>query len=667
MRLRLLRLLGLLVASGMFLMAGCSGASPPGFGPGSRADLEPPSDGDDPAEAGSQVRSSLAIAAMAGPWEVNAMAGQGITVRAHGDAGQAITVSGPADVEVTPFSGTASEQDEVYCTRPYLSKGSTANTNCVAWLPTGGVWEVTAMPRGAPGYRLFYRIAVVDDPYRTWSPTDALYHALSQGKTALLERLIDRGADVNASTTGVDGERAPLDYAVQYRAQRGGDGEAVRLLTAAGADPNRASRYGESPWAYAVRAGDVELVRILLEGGADPSGRDLAGNPVLAIAIRDGNREIERLIRTSYSPDERVVEAAVANERFTYGDGGRMSAPALIREVYYGSHDRAQVLLEHGADPDSRECTPTYTGPIEFVSDHGCVDTTPALVLAASFGDVEMVELLLSHGAEPDAAAAERVCDDIENWGGCTKGTALMHAAILGSDVSFQIRDAYRGDAEGHWEASEGPLPIRHVDQHRGREIAALLLDYGADPNMRDEEGCTVFIYAQRAGNAELAAMLLTRGAERVATCLRGGHGARRLDAGDFVEGFRVGNIDPEVQIVDYDRSDWAVVQSIEVQEAGETTFLYEENNMRVLVGSGLVKLNDRRGVLVVTFWTQGAHSERMRVFDLGQEGGPEEKEVGQCNLVSAWSFDGLVVDEGALVVDGATQEGRPMTRRCRP
>ena len=525
MRLRLLRFLGLLVASGVFLMAGCSGAAPPGFGPGSRADLEPHSGGNDPAEAESQVRSSLAIAAMASPWEVNAMAGQRITVRAHGDAGQAITVSGPAEVEVKPFSGTASGQDEVYCTSPSLSKGSTADFDCVAWLPTGGIWEVTVTPRGAPGEGVFYRIAVVDDPYHTWSPTDALYDALSQGKTALLERLIDRGADVNASTTGVDGERAPLDYAVQYRAQHGGDGEAVRVLTAAGADPNRESRYEDSPWAYAVRTGDVELVRILLEGGADPSGRNRADDPVLAIAIRDGNREIERLIRTFYSPDERVVEAAVANQRVTYGDGGRMSAPALIREVYYGRHDRAQVLLEHGAEPESRECRVAYTG---------CVDTTPALVLAASFGDVEMVELLLSHGAEPDAAAAERVCDDMDNWGGCTKGTALMHSAILGSDVSFQIRDAYRGNADANWEATEGPLPIRHVDQHRGREIAALLLDYGADPNMRDEEGCSVFIYAQRAGNAELAAMLLARGAERVGTCLRGGHGSGRLDDGEL-------------------------------------------------------------------------------------------------------------------------------------
>ncbi|MGC5346014.1 ankyrin repeat domain-containing protein [Streptomyces sp. DT171] len=154
-----------------------------------------------------------------------------------------------------------------------------------------------------------------------------LFEALHDGEDAVL-RLLRAG--VSPESVDEDGTT------VLYQASVEGLTGAVRLLLAAGADPDRASgpEAGDLPLCGAACGGGAEVVDALLAAGARPDLPEQFGFTALRWAVGLG-----------YS---RIVEA----------------------------------LLSHGADPD-------LAGP----------EGDPPLVLAARRGSVRTVRALLRHGA----------------------------------------------------------------------------------------------------------------------------------------------------------------------------------------------------------------------------------------------------------------------------
>ncbi|MCE7885119.1 MAG: ankyrin repeat domain-containing protein [Actinobacteria bacterium ATB1] len=69
------------------------------------------------------------------------------------------------------------------------------------------------------------------------------------------------------------------------------------------------------------------------------------------------------------------------------GGGGDLSEDRLVEAVKSGSAYDVEVLLDHGADPDSRDA-----------------DGKPVLWWAVRQGNEETVAVLLDHGAEPSLA-----------------------------------------------------------------------------------------------------------------------------------------------------------------------------------------------------------------------------------------------------------------------
>lgn len=190
-----------------------------------------------------------------------------------------------------------------------------------------------------------------------------LQDALGYEDAKLAAEAIHQGADVNALWE----DQTLLSGAVQI-----GDLELVRLLLAAGADPNRKNPDGTTALTWCANA---TLTAALLDAGA--SARHELGKRVefssLHNAATDGDVARLRLL----------LERGDAKCLLDTFDTALARTP-LQWAADEGHREAAQLLLEAGADPNSVQ-------DLHFT----------AISLAAERDDFEMVKLLLAGGADP--------------------------------------------------------------------------------------------------------------------------------------------------------------------------------------------------------------------------------------------------------------------------
>ena len=174
-----------------------------------------------------------------------------------------------------------------------------------------------------------------------------LHYAASAGHNDIVELLIERGANVNATDSGKGG--TPLDYAhwgdqeevietlnahnAQREHEKGGKGigqsslihdaaldgdiDEVQRQLDAGVDPNLKSSKGATPLFYAVYGGHLEIVELLITRGADVNAVYL-NISVLDQAHSYDDQEIVELLE--------VHGAEVADKVSGKGDGKGKSA-----------------------------------------------------------------------------------------------------------------------------------------------------------------------------------------------------------------------------------------------------------------------------------------------------------------------------------------------------
>ncbi|MEE1801652.1 ankyrin repeat domain-containing protein [Streptomyces sp. JV176] len=155
-----------------------------------------------------------------------------------------------------------------------------------------------------------------------------LFEAVTDGEDDTVVRLLRAG--VSAEATDTDGET------ILYRAAVGDEPGMVRLLLAAGADPQRASgpEGWDLPLCAAACGGHTEVVRALLAAGAAPDGREAFDYTAIAWAVVQGFADTaETLLEYGADPD-------------LPGPGGE--AP-LVLAARRGSTATVRVLLRYGA------------------------------------------------------------------------------------------------------------------------------------------------------------------------------------------------------------------------------------------------------------------------------------------------------------------------------
>jgi ankyrin repeat protein len=161
----------------------------------------------------------------------------------------------------------------------------------------------------------------------------ALIAAARNGDHARVERLIGRGASINA--------RDHHGRSALLVATHGNHVDVARALIAAGADVNAKDDIEDSPYLYAGAEGRTEILKLALAAGADLKSTNRYGGTALIPAAHHGHVAAVRLLLATAIDKNHVNRLGwtALLEAVILGDGG-----ATHTEI-------VSLLLEAGADP----------------------------------------------------------------------------------------------------------------------------------------------------------------------------------------------------------------------------------------------------------------------------------------------------------------------------
>jgi ankyrin len=211
------------------------------------------------------------------------------------------------------------------------------------------------------------------------------------------------------------------------------DTEIVRLLLRAGADPRAVNRYGVTPLWVAAASGDVSIVDMLLQAGADPNASLDEGETVLMAAARTGRAEV------------------VAS------------------------------LISHGADPNHGEHVFGET-PLMWAAAENHADAVRALV--AGGADLEARSTVQDNPTlNYPRTGFDKTSLPRGGW------TALMYAARQGAIDGVKALAASGAQLDARDPDGSTALALSIINAHY--DVASLLIERGADPDVADHVGMT--------------------------------------------------------------------------------------------------------------------------------------------------------------------------------
>jgi ankyrin repeat protein len=259
-------------------------------------------------------------------------------------------------------------------------------------------------------------------------------------------------------------------------AVRANDAAHVRRLIRSGADVKRSNRYGLNALTLAAVNGNRDIVAALLDAGADANSTSGDGETVLMTAARAGHVEVVRLLLArNANPDVRE---------------GWRGQSALMWAAAENHGDVVVELLKHGADPNgsgnildywamlpSESATPKITMPKGGMA---------ALHYAARQGALAAVEALAAWPAtdlnltDPDGVHAMLYAT--------LNGHYEIAAYLLEKGANPNLADQYGRTVlyaaiDMHLAEIEPRPPVKINERVKPLELAKLALDKGANPN----------------------------------------------------------------------------------------------------------------------------------------------------------------------------------------
>jgi len=345
--------------------------------------------------------------------------------------------------------------------------------------------------------------------------------AAKTGSKEAVKLLLDAGADAN--------QRQSNRHSSLYESASIGNMDIINLLIARGA---KVEGVGKSPLVIAAGNGHLDAVKLLIAQGAKIEG---AGQSPLIMAAKNGHAGVVELLISKGANIKKV------------------GASSLVAAAGKGEVEIIKILLAADVDPNK----PSKKGDFAIVSageqnnpevamlllaaganvNQFALDRTTPLYSAAYKGQTKMVDFLISAGAKVDAYSYKgntALIIAIDN--GKTDVVKSLLAAGADPDlrdndkkdpyapVYFAIRSDHESEeiikyliaAGANLDAKQGKYhwTTLHYSSNKswGDKYVELLLQGGANPNIRDNEGDTPLDVASRAGHKKNQRLLRNYG-----------------------------------------------------------------------------------------------------------------------------------------------------------
>src|SRR5262245_5939960 len=244
-----------------------------------------------------------------------------------------------------------------------------------------------------------------------------------------------------------------------------------------------------SPLIDAVKAGSRDTVRALVSQSADVNARDADGTTALHWAVRDDDLEtVHLLLRAGAKAD------VVTRNRVT----------PLSLAAINGSAAMIETLLQAGADPN-------------ITLSQG----QTALMMAARTGKPDAVKALLTHGA--GIHVREELFGETALTWAAAEDHAETIALLVARGASVDIRsNLMKYPREEFGDGKSGRLtvlpkggwtPLMYAARQNAMHAVRALADAGANLNLTDPDKTSALLIATINAHYDLAALLLEKGA----------------------------------------------------------------------------------------------------------------------------------------------------------
>ena len=258
------------------------------------------------------------------------------------------------------------------------------------------------------------------------------------------------------------------DSRLAEAAKAGNTAQALALLEQK-ADPNSAEPDGTTALHWAVRYDELDFAARLISAGADAKAANRYGVTPLYLAAENGSAEmIGKLLDAGADPN------STAN----------LSETVLMTAARAGSVPAAKVLLDRGAKVDARE---------EW---HG----ETALMYATVEHHPEMMRLLIERGAGVNVKTntnqweRQNTSEPREKWLPLGALTPLLFAAREGCVACAEVLIDAGADINVQDPHGVSAPVMAIINGHF--DVAGLLVDRGANPNLADDTGRTALFSA---------------------------------------------------------------------------------------------------------------------------------------------------------------------------
>jgi ankyrin repeat protein len=351
---------------------------------------------------------------------------------------------------------------------------------------------------------------------------DAILAAAERGRAEELDRLLDSHPDLIDARGGGFWGRTALHMAA-WRNRH----DCVRLLLERGADV-RIRDYGDNAYAlhFAADAADLKVVEMLVDAGADVVGDGddhQVGVLGWATCFRNVRQDVAdyllgrgaKLNLWSAIALDRTDEVRdlIARDRSLLG--ARMSRSEHHRTPLHHAAAKnrpriVRLLLELGAQPNAADANgaTALTAAGEENADPGIV----AMLLEAGV----KLDFVAAVNLERYELAEAMLREDPSRIGPDGRDTIALHLAVAKKNagaVRWLIAHGVDVDAKRVvWDCNHTAL---HMTAENGAaDIARMLLEAGADPDIRDDKyEATALGWADFCGQEQIAQLLRERGA----------------------------------------------------------------------------------------------------------------------------------------------------------